>query len=235
MARAMKIAVLDLTTHPEPLLTGRPRAAAQLIDWIGQGLPEADFAVYDIAEQHDPMPQVSDFDGLLLSGSEVGVYDPLPWMEPLRQLLRDTKAAGKPIYGVCFGHQIMADTFGGKAEKASVGLHVGARAFEFSDGVRDTHVWHKDQVTAVPPGAIVTAKADYCPVGALEYDFPAASVQFHPEFSEHEMRTLHGLFLGKGMTKEEVASAAASFENAKVAVDEQAHEAGAFFRRHISG
>ena len=116
----MRIAVLDLTTHPEPLLSGKPRVYEQLIAWISQGLPEAEYLPYDIAENHAPLPDVADFDGLLLSGSEFGVYDDTPWMAPLRQLLCDTKAAGKPIYGVCFGHQLMAEVFGGKAEKSAI-------------------------------------------------------------------------------------------------------------------
>ena len=113
----MRIAVLDLTGHPVPMLEGLPRVGEQTVEWIAPEMPDAEFALIDVVEGGAPMPRLDTFDGLLLTGSEFGVYDETPWMEPLRQLLRDTKEAGKPIFGICFGHQIMADTFGGKAER----------------------------------------------------------------------------------------------------------------------
>ena len=72
-----------------------------------------------------------------------------------------------------------------EGEKAIFGEVIGAREFDFETHTADAHVWNKDQVTIIPPSAQVTARATYCPVGALKYDFPAAGVQFHPEYSEH--------------------------------------------------
>ena len=149
--------------------------------------------------------------------------------------VKQTKAAGKPIYGICFGHQIMADTFGGKAEKAEVGNVVGAREFEFADQSVDAHVWHKDQVTVVPPGATVTATAGHCPVGALAYDFPAASIQFHPEYTDPHLREIFERGQGKAgfLEPEEAVDAVASFETSDVKVDLMAAEVAALLRTHI--
>ena len=61
-------------------------------------------------------------------------------MAPLRNLLLKTKQASKPIYGICFGHQIMADTFGGKAEMSQIGNVVGARQFDFQGKLNDVYV-----------------------------------------------------------------------------------------------
>lgn len=96
----------------------------------------------------------------------------------------------KPVFGICFGHQIMADVYGGKAEKAEIGNVVGARGFDYGGSSVDAFVWHQDQVTQVPPSARVTGSADHCPVGALDYDFPARSVQFHPEYRASHLREL---------------------------------------------
>ena len=60
-------------------------------------------------------------------------------MSPLRKLLLETKKAGKPIYGICFWHQIMADTFGGKAEKLQIGNVVGVRQFDFNTELSDSY------------------------------------------------------------------------------------------------
>ena len=230
----MKIAVMDLTTHPEPLLSGLPRVGEQVVAWMKRGLPEATYRWYAVAEDGEALPQVEDFDGLVLSGSEFGVYDDVPWMAPLRQLLLDTKAAGKPIYGICFGHQLMADTFGGKAEKVHAPV-MGAQRYAFEGRDVDVHVWHKDQVTEVPPGATVTGAASYCPVGALAYDFPAASVQFHPEYSERQLRALYDRFTGIGeVDPDDRDKALASFEGAAVSPDLAAAEMGDFFRQHLA-
>ena len=229
----MKIAVLDLTEHPEPLLEGLPRVAAQIITWLAPALPEADFIAYDIANDGADMPQLSAFDGLLLSGSEMGVYDQTLWMAPLRGLLQATRAAGKPIFGICFGHQIMADTFGGRAEKSAAGEHVGARKFDLGAGAVDTHVWHKDQVTVVPPGAKVTGSAPYCPVGALEYDFPALSVQFHPEYTTQQLHALWDRFRDDLVPAATCDAAVDSLKDADVAVDLYAAKTATFFRDNI--
>jgi len=231
----MRIAILDLTTHAEPLLSGLPNVGIQIERWLSPALPEAKFFSTEVATKNEPLPTLETFDGVVVSGSEYGVYDDTPWMQPLRDFLTATKEAGKPIFGICFGHQIMADVFGGKAEKVDSGYAVGVRAFDVAGKHVDTHVWHQDQVTEVPPGAKVTGMTGYCPVGALDYDFPACSVQFHPEYSEHQLRSLfergRDIFIDGEIADEAVKT----FEGAKVAADLQAAETAAFFRQHLSG
>ena len=184
----MKIAVLDLTKHPEPLMTGLLRASSCIVNWLSLSFEEADFKVYDLAEFNDAVPRLSAFDGLIISGSELGVYDIALWMPSVRDLLLATKQAGKPIFGICFGHQIMAEVFGGKVEKAECGNVVGVRDYTDSYGrCFSAYAWHQDQVTRLPPEASVIATAPYCPIAGLRYDFPAYSVQYHPEFTEESI------------------------------------------------
>jgi len=125
----MRIAILDLTTHSEPMLSGLPKVGIQIEKWLSPALPEATFS--------STVPALGTFDGVVVSGSEFGVYDQTPWMQPLRAFLLAVKAAGKPIFGICFGHQLMADTFGGKAEKTDSGFAVGVRAFDIEGEAGD--------------------------------------------------------------------------------------------------
>lgn len=228
----MRLSVLDLTHSPSPLLDGVARPGILIVDWLRPALPEAIYQVHEVANG-EPMPGVSAFDGLLVSGSELGVYDAAAWMAPLRGLLTETKAAGKPIFGICFGHQIMADTFGGKAEKAGTGVVVGRRVYEIDGQQVDTHVWHQDQVTKVPPGASITMSADYCPVGGLAYDFPALSLQPHPEYDEPHLRELFDVGRNNFITPEDADAAVASFQGGRVSPSLMAAETAAFFRRHL--
>lgn len=231
----MKIAVLDLTSHPEPEMSGQPRVGFLIRAWLAPALPEAEIFAVDVAQGGAALPVLTCFDGVVVSGSECGVYDDTPWMAPLRQFLLECKAAKKPVFGICFGHQIMADTYGGKAEKAQAGNIVGARQFNLKGKQIEAHVWHQDQVVTAPPHATITATAPYCPIGALEYDFPAASVQFHPEYSASHLRDLWDIFRGKFLTEQERADAIGSVAGVSVPVDLQAKETAAFFRAHCGG
>ena len=228
----MRIIVLDLTGHPMPLFGGLPRAGTQIISWLSVELPEADFYSVSVEVDNEGLPELDSFNGLIVSGSEHGVYDNRPWMAPLRNLLLETKKAGKPIYGICFGHQIMADTFGGNAKKSQIGNVVGARQFDFQGKFADVYVWHRDQVTSVPPEAHVTASAGYCAVGALSYDFPAKSVQFHPEYTEANLRKMFERSVNCFLTSEEAEAAIASFKNVNIDQGSFATEAANFFRIH---
>ena len=128
-----------------------------------------------------------DADGWLITGSRHGAYEDHPWIPPLEELIRAIHASGRPMIGVCFGHQIMAQALGGKVEKFSGGWSVGRVDYRFRDGTtRAITAWHQDQVTELPEGAEVVAESDFCRHAALLYPGRAYSVQPHPEFG-HEM------------------------------------------------
>lgn len=228
----MRIAILDLTEPMPGVLDDIPRVSKTITAWLGPALPMARFLAFDIVSGQD-FPVLDTVDGVIVSGSDHGVYDNLPWMQPLRNFLQAAKAARKPMFGICFGHQILADVFGGKAEKANVGLNVGMREFEIEGQSVPTHVWHKDQVTEVPEGATIWAKSEYCPVGALSYDFPALSVQFHPEYSRALMFAVMERAIGHFSTPEMMVEAGASFAKGEAEPDLVAERVATFFRDHL--
>ena len=117
------------------------------------------------------------------------------------------RAAGVPMFGICFGHQIMADVFGGKAAKADKGFVTGTRQFNDRGVNVNAYLAHQDQVIDMPPNAEVIASAAYCPVAALSYNFPAMSVQFHPEYSREFAADLIDMFGAELMTAEQIQAA----------------------------
>lgn len=227
----MRIAVLDLCVWLPEYQSGQPKFGELLARWGARGLPEAAFEIIHVVEG-EALPDVSAFDGYILSGSDKGVYDDADWMAPLRAWLRGAKDAGKPLFGVCFGHQIMADVFGGKAEKVS-DPEVGVRTFEIDGQSVSGHVWHQDQVTKVPPGAAVIGSADYCPVAALAYDFPAMSVQFHPEYAPDYVSDFLRRSGSDVLPEELTKPAIAQLDKSDVEADLFAAQMGAFFRESL--
>ena len=135
----MRIIVLNLTGHSMPLFKGMPRAGAQIISWLKAELPEADFCSVSVEVDNERLPKLVSFGSSIVSVSEHGVYYSRPLMSLLRVLLLKTKKAGKLIYGICLGYQMMAVTFGGKAEKLQIGNVVGVRQFDFNTELSDTY------------------------------------------------------------------------------------------------
>ena len=178
----MKIAILDCATLTE-LGLGQYESVGQLVkNWLTPHLSDTVFDIIAIAYGAE-FPDISSYDAFILPGSEHGVYDKPPWIEPLRLYLLELREARKPLLGICFGHQLMAHTFGGHAANADKGMCVSTRCWTMGDETFDARVLHQDQVLEVPPGAQVLGGADYCPNGVISYDFPALSMQFHPEYT----------------------------------------------------
>ena len=90
---------------------------------------------------------------------------------------------------------------------------------------------HRDQVVEVPESASVTASASYCPVAALNYNFPARSVQFHPEFQQHLVHDAIDDFEGSLLDSTEANNSRASMVDNSVEVSLYAQEIAAFFRK----
>lgn len=137
---------------------------------------------------------VQQCDGWLITGSKAGVYEQLPWMPKLEAFLKEAYEADAPIIGVCFGHQILAHSLGGKVEKSDKGWGLGLQRYDLLEpvgaleGAMDLYAIHQDQVVEVPKEARVFAKTDHCPHAGLLYKKRAVSFQPHPEFSK-EMET----------------------------------------------
>jgi GMP synthase-like glutamine amidotransferase len=145
--------------------------------------------VFDVPNGKYPA-RPEDCDGYLVTGAAAGVYDPDPWIAELLQFLRAARGRSK-LVGVCFGHQAMAQAFGGEVIKSPKGWGIGLHTY----GVRAQRDWmnlppafslsasHQDQVAVVPPDAVVLAGSEFCPNGMLAYGDNAISLQLHPEFA----------------------------------------------------
>ncbi|MGB0385902.1 MAG: glutamine-hydrolyzing carbamoyl-phosphate synthase small subunit [Ardenticatenaceae bacterium] len=122
-------------------------------------------------------------DGVFLSN---GPGDPaaLPYaVEATRTILE----SGKPLFGICLGHQILGRAVGGETYKLKFGHHGGNQPVRYIDDARveisaHNHNFAVDPDT-LPPNVQVTHVNlnDGCCEGMRLTDRPAFSVQYHPE------------------------------------------------------
>lgn len=173
---------------------------------------DADVTVIDA--QDAPLEQYprDGVDGVVISGSEASVLDGNPWMSRLETYVREMHDRGVPLLGVCWGHQFLAQTFGGTVERLparEIGLQnvelVGESAVlvDFED-VQTVFETHEDGVVAVPPGAAVTAQNDVG-IQSFVYEDRVFGVQFHPEFEQEDMETVFEKYLPTERATEELA------------------------------
>ncbi|MEO1687082.1 MAG: type 1 glutamine amidotransferase [Pseudomonadota bacterium] len=124
-------------------------------------------------------------EGWLITGSAAGVYEDLPWIPPLEAFVRAIAAARRPLVGICFGHQLMAQALGGRVVKSDKGWGIGVQTYEEAGTGRTLRVLasHQDQVVEPPDGTDVIASSEFCPYAGLAWrDLPMMSWQPHPEF-----------------------------------------------------
>ena len=177
----MKIGILQTGQSPDALraqMGDYPAMFARLLD--GHGFA---FQTWHVEGMEFP-ESLAEADGWLITGSRHGVYEDHPFIAPLEALVRDALAAGRPVVGICFGHQIMAQALGGKVAKFAGGWAVGAQEYDFEGETLTLNAWHQDQVLVPPEGARTLARNAGCTYAALEYGPHGLSVQAHPEFGD---------------------------------------------------
>ena len=181
----MSLAILETGKPPGDLAATYGDYPAMFRALLGEAAPSYDVEAGEFPD--DPGAH----DAYLVTGSSAGVYEDLPWIADLTTFLRRAKGRAK-LVGICFGHQVMAQAFGGHVEKSAKGWGAGLMSYPivarqtWMDDVSLVAVpaSHQDQVVLQPPRTEVIASSLFTPYAALAWtDQPAISFQFHPEFS----------------------------------------------------
>lgn len=139
---------------------------------------------------------------IILSGGPASVY-----AEDAPSIDAGIFELGVPVLGFCYGHQIMAVTLGGDVAHSEVGEYGPAtlacdnESALFKGTPMEQTVWmsHRDAVSRVPEGFVVTGRTDVCPVAAMECpERKLYSTQFHPEVrhTEHGQQILKNFLFG---------------------------------------
>ncbi|WP_434595260.1 glutamine-hydrolyzing GMP synthase [Streptomyces sp. A5-4] len=189
------VLVVDFGAQYAQLIARRVREARVYSEIVPSTMP--------VAEMLAKNPKA-----IVLSGGPSSVY-----AEGAPTVDRALFEAGVPLFGMCYGFQLMATTLGGTVddngarEYGRTSLAVSKSGSTLFEGTPDEQsVWmsHGDACSAAPEGFTVTASTDVVPVAAFENDEKKLyGVQYHPEVmhSTYGQQVLeHFLYRGAGIT-----------------------------------
>lgn len=143
------------------------------------------------------LPGPRDADAFVITGSSSSVTERAPWMLRAEGFIREIVSARTPLFGICFGHQMVAQALGGEVTKNPRGREIGtARVDRIADDpifaglprTFDVQATHVDSVARLPQGARVLATTSLDPYAAFAVGPLVKAVQFHPEFDADVIR-----------------------------------------------
>jgi len=162
-------------------------------DWVEENqLTISQTFVY----QSPDFPEPDDFDGLIIMGGPMRVYDEaeFPWLKKEKEFIRGAITQGKKVLGICLGAQLIADCLGARVYpnhtqeigwfpvKKTFLFHSWFTAFDDQEEAMVLH-WHNDTFD-LPQGAMRLFKSNACENQAFQLDDHVLGIQFHLEMSE---------------------------------------------------
>ncbi|KAK6235986.1 Glutamine amidotransferase - like 4 [Theobroma cacao] len=174
------------------------------------------------------MNELHKYDGFVVSGSPYDAYGNDHWILKLCFLLQTLDAMEKKVLGICFGHQVLCRSLGGRVGKACTGWDIGLRKVKIVKDLSASSFLedldeippslsiiecHQDEVWEVPMGAEVIAFSDKTGVEMFAIGQHILGIQGHPEYSKDILYNLIDRLLKNNSIERDFA------ENAKVGLE----------------
>lgn len=199
----MRIAIFMAQTDTSDFARAHPDDGQKFAALLRGVRPGWQFDVHRVA--FGDFPERIEADGGLITGSIASVNDDAAWIARLADLVRDLHAVRRPLFGACFGHQLIASALGGR-----VGPNPGGWCFGLAEsrvivpqgwmvparGRTLLHAAHGEQVLDLPAGAVPIATGEGTPVAAFSMGRHVATTQYHPEMDRAFFRGLFPLAEG---------------------------------------
>ncbi len=185
--------------------TGQPvaemRRHGDFPHWIrtAAGLAAGEVETVDVAAGAE-LPAHHRHAGIIVTGSAAMVTERRDWSERTAGWLREAAHDGAAIFGICYGHQLLAHALGGRVGDNPKGRQMGTVPVVMLPAAADDLLFtglpqpfaaqatHQQSVLEMPAEAILLASSDLDACHALRWRERTWGVQFHPEFSASHMR-----------------------------------------------
>lgn len=193
----LPIAIIQMGLPP----AGVRRRVGDQADWFcaALGVSRSEVLIAD-PSAGEPLPGAATFSVAIVTGSWCMVTDRADWSERTGAWLTALIAGEKPVFGVCYGHQLMAQAMGGRVDYLPGGREQGAFEVELDAAAASdplfgaaphkftAYLSHLQSVLAPPPSAVVLGGTARDRFQILRYGPHALSVQFHPDFTPEVLR-----------------------------------------------
>ena len=128
----MKIGILLVGRASEDLVDEYGTYAEMLIALINSEEKVFEFKTFNILDSVFPKDHL-ECDGWIVTGSPHGVYEEHSWIPVVSDLIKNIYKDSLPIFGVCFGHQLIAQALGGHVEKSIKGWGLGLHTYQINN------------------------------------------------------------------------------------------------------
>ena len=196
-------------TMAEHVAVGGVPASKGYSDLLREVLPGA---MVDICYPGDPtavLPEgeaLAGYDGIAITGSGLHVYNAGPEVVRQIDLVRAALSTGTPLFGSCWGLQVITVAAGGSVRKNPKGREIGfGRGIRLTEAGRKHPMYagkldvfnaptvHLDEVATLAPGTTVLATNAVSDVQSAEIrtnGSVAWAVQYHPEYPLREVAAI---------------------------------------------
>jgi len=166
-----------------------------IIDCGSQKTPLIESIVYEYADTKIvgmyELDSETDFEnciGIIISGAPILITEKEP--EPFTELFEWIKTSKIPVFGICFGHQMLGMVYGSSAHRQredrdwqTVEVLAACALFDKLPTEIELMEDHCEAIS-IPPGFVHVATSDSCVNEAMMHsELPFYGVQFHPEVS----------------------------------------------------
>lgn len=192
------VLIVKLGSAPEGLRSRR----GDFEHWFARGLDiDMERCLVVNPEVGDPLPEPRTFRGVILTGSDAMLTDNADWSLRTQIWLDHVLAHGTPMLGICYGHQLLAQTLGGKVGCSPRGEEIGTVTVELTaEGQTDplcaglpreltVQACHSQSVLDLPPSARLLAHNAHELVQGFAWRSAVWGFQFHPEFDADVSRS----------------------------------------------
>lgn len=152
---------------------------------------------YEVVDARAGDPETKRWKMVVITGSSANVPTREPWIVRTEAWLRGLVAESVPTFGICFGHQLLAQALGGEVIRNPRGREIGTKKivrraddwlFEGLPKEMFANVTHIDTVGRLPEGAVSLAFSTLEDHQAIRFSEVCYGVQYHPEIDADIMR-----------------------------------------------